>query len=140
MRLTAALIGHLKAQPHAAVLNVTSALAMLPAAMMASYCAGKAAMHSYTQSLRFQLRDTPVQVIEVVPPWVQTELQGDRGMNPKAMPLAEYIAETMALLKDKPEATEIIVERAKPMRFAERGDYDSFFKRYNSGWLASQQH
>jgi uncharacterized oxidoreductase len=140
MRLTAALIGHLTAKPHAAVVNVTSALAMLPAVMMASYCASKAAMHSYTQSLRFQLRDTPVQVIEVVPPWVQTELQGDRGMNPKAMPLAEYIAETMALLKDKPEATEIIVERAKAMRFAERGDYDSFFERHNSGWLVSQEH
>jgi uncharacterized oxidoreductase len=74
-----------------------------------------------------------------VPPWVQTELQGDRGMNPKAMPLKEYIAETMAILTDSPEATEILVERAKPMRLAERGDYDAFFTRFNEGWVASQQ-
>jgi hypothetical protein len=43
-------------------------------------------------------------------------------------------------LKDAPEASEIIGERAKPMRFAERRDYDSFFECYNNGWLASQQH
>jgi uncharacterized oxidoreductase len=112
---------------------------MLPTAMMPSYCASKAAMHSYTQSLRYQLRNTALQVIEIIPPWVQTELQGERGMNPKAMPLKDYIAETIATLKDSPESTEIVSERAKAMRFAERGDYDSFFKRYNEGWIASQQ-
>jgi uncharacterized oxidoreductase len=139
MRLTAALIGQLVARPQPAILNVSSALAMLPAAMMPSYCASKAAMHSYTQSLRYQLRNTALQVIEIIPPWVQTELQGERGMNPKAMPLKDYIAETIATLKDSPESTEIVSERAKAMRFAERGDYDSFFKRYNEGWIASQQ-
>jgi uncharacterized oxidoreductase len=139
MRLTAALVSHLLNQPDAAVLNVTSALAMLPAAMMPSYCASKAAMHSYTQSLRYQLKDTAVQVIEIVPPWVQTQLQGERGMNPKAMPLAEYIAETMNLLRSAPKASEIIVERAKAMRFAQKGDYDNFYDRYNGGWQASQR-
>jgi uncharacterized oxidoreductase len=139
MRLTAALLQQLMAQPQCAILNVTSALAMMPAAMMPSYCASKAAMHSYTQSLRYQLRDTSLQVIEIIPPWVQTELQGDRGMNPKAMPLTEYIAETVAILKGSPETTEVVVERAKPMRFAELGDYDAFYKRYNDGWLSSQQ-
>ena len=112
---------------------------MVPAAMMPSYCASKAAIHSYAQSLRYQLRNTPIQVIEILPPWVQTELQGERGMNPKAMPLNEYISETMAILKSSPEATEVLVERAKPMRFAERGDYDAFFSKYNEGWAASQQ-
>jgi uncharacterized oxidoreductase len=139
MRLTAALLPQLIGQPQGAILNVTSALAMMPAAMMPSYCASKAAMHSYTQSLRYQLRETPVEVIEIIPPWVQTELQGERGMNPKAMPLKDYIAETMALLKDSPESGEIVVERAKPMRLAERGDYDSFYKRYNDSWVSSQQ-
>ncbi len=139
MRLTAALIGQLMAQPQAAILNVSSALAMMPAAMMPSYCASKAAMHSYTQSLRFQLRNTPIQVIEIIPPWVQTQLQGERGMNPKAMPLKDYIAETMATLNDSPESTEIVSERSKQMGFAERGDYDAFFLRYNEGWLASQE-
>lgn len=139
MRLTAALIRHLMAQPKAAILNVSSALAMLPAAMMPSYCATKAAMHSYTQSLRYQLRRTSVQVIEIVPPWVQTELQGERGNNPKAMPLDDYIAETVALLKNFPESIEVVIDRAKPMRFAERGDYDTFFAEYNDRWASSQQ-
>jgi uncharacterized oxidoreductase len=139
IRLTAALMQQLMAQPRAAILNVSSALAMMPAAMMPSYCSTKAAMHSYTQSLRYQLRNTAVEVIEIVPPWVQTELQGQRGMNPKAMPLRDYIAETMAILKNSPEVTEVLVERAKLMRFAERGDYDAFFRKYNDGWLASQQ-
>ncbi len=139
MRLTAALVNHLIAQPHAAILNVTSALAMMPAAMMPSYCASKAAMHSYTQSLRHQLRTTSVKVTEIVPPWVQTELQGERGMNPKAMPLADYIAETMSLLVEAAPADEIVVERAKAMRYAEKGDFYAFFERYNAGWAASQQ-
>jgi uncharacterized oxidoreductase len=55
------------------------------------------------------------------------------------MPLAEYIAETIAILKDSPETTEVVVERAKPMCFAARGDYESFYHRFNDGWLASQQ-
>jgi uncharacterized oxidoreductase len=139
IRLTAALIRQLMSQPHGAILNVSSALAMVPAAMLPTYCASKAAIHSYTQSLRYQLRDTSLQVIEIVPPWTQTELQGERGMHPKAMPLNEYISETMSILTSSPEATEIVVERAKPMRFAERGDYDEFFTKYNEGWAASQK-
>ena len=139
MRLTAALMQQLLAQPHGAILNVTSALAMLPAARMPSYCASKAAMHSYTQSLRYQLKDSSIEVIEIIPPWVQTDLQGNRGMNPKAMPLKDYIAETIKLLSDQPAVAEIVSERSKPMRFAERGDYDSFFLKYNDGWLASQE-
>lgn len=138
IRMTAALIRQLIGQPQGAILNVSSALAMVPAAMLPTYCASKAAIHSYTQSLRCQLSNTSVQVIEIVPPWVQTELQGDRGMNPKAMPLKEYISETMDILKHSPEATEVVIERAKPMRFAERGDYDAFFSRFNAGWAASQ--
>jgi uncharacterized oxidoreductase len=140
MRMTAALIRQLMRQPQAAILNVSSALAMVPGAMMPAYCASKAALHSYTQCLRYQLRNSSVQVIEIVPPRVETELQGDRGMNPKAMPLKEYISDTMAILQNSPEETEIVVERAKPMRFAaERGDYDAIFRTYNDGWAASQQ-
>jgi len=138
IRMTAALIRQLMSQPQSAILNVSSALAMMPAAMMPSYCASKAAIHSYTQSLRFQLRNSSVQVIEIVPPWVQTELQGERGMNPRAMPLNEYISETMAVLKNSPEVTEVVIDRAKPMRFAERGDFDASFNKYNEGWAVSQ--
>ena len=139
IRLTAALLPSLLGKSQSAILNVTSSLAFVPSAMIPTYSATKAALHSYTQSLRFQLAKTSVQVIEIIPPWVQTELQGDRGMNPKAMPLDAYIAETMSILKHSPEATEILVERAKPMRFAERGGgFDEFFTNFNQGWLASQ--
>jgi uncharacterized oxidoreductase len=99
IRLTAALLPHLLRQATATVVNVSSTLAFVPAAGIPTYCATKAALHSYTQSLRFQLRGTSVEVIEILPPWIQTGLQGERGMNPKAMPLNEYIAETIGILK-----------------------------------------
>ena len=78
IRLTAALLPRLLAQPRSAVLNVTSALAFLPKAQVPTYCATKAALHSYTQSLRFQLRNTAVQVIEIIPPGVQTRVSASR--------------------------------------------------------------
>lgn len=78
IQLTAALLPSLLKKPRAAILNVTSGLAFMPSALTPTYCATKAALHSYTQSLRFQLRGTAVQVIEIVPPQVQTALQGER--------------------------------------------------------------
>lgn len=133
IRLTGALLPTLMTRAQSAILNVTSGLAFVPFAMIPTYCATKAALRSYTQSLRYQLRNTPVQVIEIIPPWVQTELQGERGMNPKAMPLDEYIAETMSILKNSPGATENTVERVKPLlRFTDRtAAYDEFFAKFN---------
>jgi len=132
IRLTATLLHKLLGKPHAAILNVTSALGFMPSAITPTYCASKAAMHSYTQSLRYQLRDTAVEVIEIIPPQVQTALQGERGFNPNAMPLDEYITETMTLLETEPAATEIVVERARGFRFAERdGAYDKIFPVFN---------
>jgi uncharacterized oxidoreductase len=137
IRLTAALLPTLMARPHAAILNVTSALAFMPSALTPTYCATKAALHSYTQSLRFQLRDTSVQVIEIVPPQVQTALQGERGFDPNAMPLDEYITATMTLLQTEPQADEIVVERAKRFRFAERdGLYDDIYPAFNQAITA----
>lgn len=137
IRLTAALLPSLLRRPHAAILNVTSALAFMPSALTPTYCATKAALHSYTQSLRFQLRNTPVRVIEIIPPQVQTALQGERGFDPQAMPLEEYITETMTLLQTQPEADEIVVERAKSFRFAERdGTYDHIYPRFNEAMTA----
>jgi uncharacterized oxidoreductase len=133
IRLTAALLPRLLAQPRSAVLNVTSALAFLPKAQVPTYCATKAALHSYTQSLRFQLRHTAVQVIEIMPPGVQTGLRDERVNEPDAMPLDEYIAETMALLTKEPEATEIVVDATKPLRFAERdGVYEQRYTDFNT--------
>lgn len=137
IRLTAALLPSLLGRPRAAIINVTSGLAFMPSALTPTYCATKAALHSYTESLRFQLRKTPVQVIEIVPPQVQTALQGERGFDPNAMPLDEYIAETMRLLQTQPEANEIVVERAKRFRFAERdGVYDDIYPAFNEAMTA----
>jgi uncharacterized oxidoreductase len=137
IRLTAALVHSLLGKRHAAVINVTSALAFVPSSLTPTYCASKAAMHSYTQSLRYQLRDTAVQVIEIIPLRVQTALQGERGFDPNGVPLDEYIAETMALLENNPDADEIVVERAKGFRFAERdGAYDEVYPALNERMTA----
>ncbi|HTD12295.1 MAG TPA: SDR family oxidoreductase [Steroidobacteraceae bacterium] len=133
IRLTAALLPLLREQPRAAIMTVSSGLAFVPLANTPTYCATKAAIHSYTQSLRYQLRDTRIQVLELIPPYVQTELLGARqASDPSAMPLKEFIAETMSILRTSPQATEICVERVKPLRFAAAsGTYDTFFKRFN---------
>jgi uncharacterized oxidoreductase len=137
IRLTSAVLHQLLGKPHAAILNVTSALAFIPSALTPTYCASKAALHSYTQSLRYQLRDTAVQVIEIIPPHVQTALQGQRGFDPRAMPLEEYIAETMSLLQSIPDAEEIVVEAAKGFRFAERnGSFDKVYPILNEQMTA----
>ena len=121
IRLTAALLPHLLAQPQASVLTVSSGLAFVSMAATPTYSATKAAIHSYSQALRHQLRNTSVEVIEIVPPYVQTFLQGaHQASDPHAMPLAEYLAETMALLASGPENGEVLVQRVHPLRYAEQ--------------------
>jgi uncharacterized oxidoreductase len=135
IRLTAALLPHFQKQPHAAILTVTSGLAFIPLAMTPTYNATKAAIHSYTQSLRYQLKSTKIQVIELIPPYVQTELMGSQqASDPRAMPLADYLNETINILKTQPDATEVLVERVKPLRFSEQNGpekYNAFFKQFN---------
>jgi len=133
IRMVQQFLPHLKKKEEAAIVNVSSGLAFVPMALTPSYCATKAAIHSYTQSLRYQLKGTRVEVLELIPPYVQTHLMGARQANdPNAMPLNEFIAETMKILKKLPNATEICVERVKPLRFAEaNGNYDAFFKQFN---------
>lgn len=140
IRLNSALLPHLLQKPYGAILTFTSGLAFVPLALNPTYCATKAAIHSYTQSLRYQLKDTAVQVIELAPPYVQTELMGERQKNdPMAMPLAEYIRETMSLLESSSDAKEILVERVKPQRFAEaRGEYDAFYQKFNDMMSAAR--
>jgi uncharacterized oxidoreductase len=140
IRMTASLLPFLMTKPQATVLNVSSSLAFVPMAIIPTYCASKAALHAYTQSLRYQLRKTSIQVIEIIPPGVQTKLRGDRAMDPTSMPLDEFIAETMSILKNSPDATEILVECAKPRRFAEaNGRYDEFFTSLNEQMEAAQE-
>ena len=137
LRLTAALMPVLLAQPKATIMTVSSGLASVPMVAFPAYCATKAAIHSWTQSLRAQLGDTSVEVLELVPPYVQTELSGPHhATDPNAMPLADYIAETLSLLNKPPvngEMEEILVERVKPLRFAEKnGNYDQILGAVNS--------
>ena len=134
IRLTAALLPVLRRQAEATVMTVSSGLAFLPGGLWPTYCATKAAIHSYSETLRVQLAGTPVKVVELVPPYVQTELQGARQKSdPNAMPLADYIAEVMGILQAEPGAKEIVVDRAKGMRFAVRdGTYDQMFAQRNA--------
>jgi uncharacterized oxidoreductase len=132
IRLTAALLPTLLTQPRAAIINVTSALAFVPKADAPTYSATKAAMHSYTQSLRHQLRDTAVQVIEIIPPRVETEMLNDQAGNADAMSLASFVAEMISLLETQPDAAEVVVDAVKQVRFAAcGGDYEHIFEAVN---------
>lgn len=133
IRLTAALLPHLEKQPHAAILNVSSGLAFLPLAHTPTYCATKAAIHSYTLSLRYQLRNTAIEVLELIPPYVQTGLMDRNANDPRAMPLNQFIAEVMEILKQQPTPPEICVESVKRLRFAaESGKFDQIFNGLNA--------
>src|SRR6202790_3029964 len=142
IRLNVALLPFLLKQKNPVIMTVSSGLAFVPLAMTPTYCATKAAIHSYTQSLRYQLKDTSVQVLELIPPYVQTELMGPgQASDPNAMPLEDFIAETMNILRTSPDATEICVERVKTLRFAEaNGGYDAFFKNFNNAMTAAAGH
>lgn len=78
IHLTAHLVPILKKKKEAAIINISSGLAFTPLALVPIYCATKAAMHSWSYSLRHQLRDTSIKVFEVFPPMVATELHGNR--------------------------------------------------------------
>src|SRR5271167_2347091 len=127
IRLTAALMPLLRSQLRSTIMNVSSGLAFLPLVLTPTYCATKAALHSYTLSLRYQLRATNIEVLELVPPYVATDLMGGAS-DPRAMPLGKYIAEVMEILTSQPGATEICVENVKRLRFAaESGQYEAVF-------------
>ncbi|MDE3194965.1 MAG: SDR family oxidoreductase [Acidobacteriota bacterium] len=139
IRLTAALLPVLKHQASAVIMNVSSGLAFVPLHMTPTYCATKAALHSYTESLRYQLRQTQVDVLELIPPYVATDLLDGRD-DPRAMPLDRFIAETMDILKREPDAKEICVENVKRLRFAaENGSYDAVFEGLNRGFAAASR-
>lgn len=113
IRLTSALIEHLKAQPRATIIHNTSVLAYVPIATNAVYSASKAALHSYALSQRFMLKGSSVSVQEIAPPWVDTDLIKKSG-DPRAMPLDAFIAETMKGLAT--DAPEVFVEAIRALR------------------------
>lgn len=135
LHLTAALLPILKRQARSTVIATTSGLAFVPRNNFPTYCASKAFLHSWLQSLRVQLRGTSVEVLELAPPYVQTELVGPgQAVDPAAMPLAEYVAEAMCILEEPhPLGGEILVERVKALRWAERnGIYEHTYNALNS--------
>jgi uncharacterized oxidoreductase len=128
--LTARLLPTLRRHPRAAIVNVSSALAFVPMAELPTYCATKAAMHSYTESLRLQLRDSNIQVIEIPPPRVYTEDGAQDDAHGVAV--TTFVDETLALLAAHPSAPEIVVDAARLLRFADRrGEYEKVYATVN---------
>jgi uncharacterized oxidoreductase len=119
IRLISAFLPHLHKQKAATIINVTSGLAFVPLAFTPTYSATKAALHSYTQSLRHQLRKSAIEILELAPPAVATELMPGQSKSPHSMPLADYISESMTILAGTPANGEILVERVKFLRNAE---------------------
>ena len=116
IRVTSAFLPQLSRTSGATLINVSSGLAFVPMARFPVYCATKAAVHSWTMSLRRQVREAGVKVIEIIPPWVATELGGPGkpattpdGRGP--MPLNVFIEETMRELST--DSDEIAVADAK---------------------------
>lgn len=127
IRMLARFTPFLAGKADAAIINVTSGLAYAPLPATPTYSATKAAMRSFTESLRAQLADTPVQVIDLVPPAVRTTLMNQTD-SPHAMPLEDFLTEATDLLATQPDAEQILVERVKRQRFAEaNGTYDELF-------------
>lgn len=125
IRLIAAFVEHLASRPDATIMTVSSGLAFAPLRVTPSYNATKAAIHLLSESLRLQLADTSVQVMELEPPAVRTELMPGQESSDFAMPLDDFVDEVMALVEADPDAQEIQVEDVKFLRYGEaRGDYD----------------
>jgi uncharacterized oxidoreductase len=118
IRVTNALVEHLSQQADPAIVNVSSGLAFVPLVIAPTYSAIKAAIHSYTVSLRAVLKDK-IEVIELVPPAVQTELTPGQKTNERFMPLDAFADQVMALFQQTPTPQEILVEGVDFMRNAE---------------------
>jgi uncharacterized oxidoreductase len=131
VRMTSAFIEHLKTQKSGTVLNVSSVLGFVPMAFAALYSATKAGIHAYSMSLRYMLKGTSVEVQEIAPPWVQTDLLNSNE-EPRAMPLKPFIEQTIEALRTSDR--EVLVEIAKPYR-ANPGVYEAaFFHQLNDSF------
>lgn len=134
IRTIGALLPHLTRRPGATIMATGSALAFVPLAGFPTYCASKAFLHSWLVSLRHQLRDRSAEVIELSPPYVQTELTGQaQASDPRATPLDEYVDAVMARLEAGAyPAGELLLDGDLPRRHAERdGTFDTIFAAMN---------
>ncbi|SIK40234.1 Putative short chain dehydrogenase/reductase [Mycobacteroides abscessus subsp. abscessus] len=133
IRLLAAFIEHLQQQPDSTFVTVSSGLAFAPLKVVPSYNASKAAIHMLTESLRLQLADTSVKLVELEPPSVATDLLPGQRDSSFAMPLEDFITEVVDILEHQPDVREIQVERVKFLRYGEaRGDYDQVVATLNA--------
>ncbi|MHC9044187.1 SDR family oxidoreductase [Microbacterium saperdae] len=124
IRLIAAFIEHLRSMADATIMTVSSGLAFTPLRATPTYNASKAAIHMLSESLRLQLAESSVRVVELEPPAVRTALMPGHEENAFAMPLDDFVTEVIGLIESQPEATEIQVENVKFLRYGEaRGDY-----------------
>jgi len=138
IRLTAALLPLLAKQEQSTIVNVTSGLAFVPLTFVPTYCATKAALHSYTESLRYQLRGTSTEVVELIPPYVQTNLL-DGAEDRRAMPLPAFIEEVMGIIGKDPAVREICVDRVNFLRLAAaQGRYDATFTTLNEAMAGGE--
>lgn len=139
IRMTSALLEHLKQQPEATLIYVTSGLAFTPLATTATYCATKAAIHSYVMSQRFKLKGTSVRVLELAPPYVQTELMGSQQQtDPRAMPLDAFIDETIKVLGTNTD--EVLVERVGMLRNNPGPNEYEFVEKFNTMMVSAGHH
>lgn len=102
IHLAQLLIPHLARQPNAAIVNISSGLAFTPSSAMPLYCATKAALHSFSLSLRYQLRKSTIRVYETVPPLVDSELHDHQNLPPNSlhgMPTHDFVAAMLAGLE-----------------------------------------
>jgi uncharacterized oxidoreductase len=135
IRVTSAFIEHLKKQPAATIIYNTSVLGYVPLAMTAVYSSTKAALHSFVLSQRYKLKNSTVSVLEIAPPWVQTDLMGSNN-EPRAMSLAEFIKETIEVLGT--DVQEVLVERAKPLRNNPGPNEGALVTQFNDSMLQNQ--
>jgi uncharacterized oxidoreductase len=115
VRMTSALIEHLKRQHDSVIAYTGSWLGFTPLSLSAVYSATRAAVHSFAMPQRFMLRNSGVRVVEIVPPWTRTDMFDSREAE-DAMPLDKFIAETMQILGT--DVNEVVVDAAKLLRNA----------------------
>lgn len=133
IRLIDAFIDHLRSRPAATIMTVSSGLAFAPLKVTPTYNATKAAIHLLSESIRLQLADTGVEVVELEPPSVATDLMPGQRESSFAMPLEDFITEVIDILESQPEVTEVQVENVKFLRYGEaRGTYGEVVRTLNS--------
>jgi uncharacterized oxidoreductase len=120
-------------QKEAAIINISSGLCFVPIAAMPVYCATKSAIHSFSLSLRHQLRDTSIKVFEIIPPIVDTELdkgaRGERGQEDRGIPPFKVAQATLKALKN--DEYEIAIGMAENLRMGARKNPDQTFQNIN---------